>query len=395
MGGNAIKKVKISRINLLNYNKIKKLLFHICTFNKPIYDQVMYGNCAIDLCNGVNNLSKYIDVDFIYDVPGKNDFGDIDVLYISDDKINIKNLITELYNPEEIVVNGDVTSFSYNYKYTDFILRDDNLIETKIIEDYYQIDLIKCKNLKNMISSKFYFSYGDLGGILGTILKYYGITFGSVGLWCNIKKETIKEYSNINCESFDFDKIILTEDPHEICKYLNLDYEKWCNGFDSKESIFKWITNCKFFNKDIYLSIKLNHRDNHRYDRPFYNEFLNYIKYNMIDLPEHNIQLEINKNQQKIEINKNQQLAALKYFNKIGELKFLIEKNLIKIERKKKFNANHFIKYGYEGKELGNIIIKFKEYIEVLTLNNFNYWLDNNSEESIISYIYFYVNNIK
>jgi hypothetical protein len=91
---------------------------------------------------------------------------------------------------------------------TDFIIRDDNLIETKSIQDYYQIDLIKCKNLKNMISSKFYFSYGDLGGILGTILKYYGITFGSVGLWCNIKKETIKEYTHIDCESFDFDKIL-------------------------------------------------------------------------------------------------------------------------------------------------------------------------------------------
>jgi hypothetical protein len=384
MGGNAIKKVKISRINLSNYNKIKKLLFHICTFNKPIYDQVLSSNCAIDLCNGVNNLSKYINVDFIYDVPGKNDFGDIDVLYISDDKINIKDLIIKLYNPEEIVVNGDVTSFAYNYKYTDFIVRDNNLIETKTIEDYYQIDLIKCKNLKNMISSKFYFSYGDLGGILGTILKYYGITFGSLGLWCNIKKETIKEYTNTDYESFDFDKIILTEDPQEICKYLNLDYKKWCDGFDSKESIFKWITNCKFFNKTIYLSIKLNHRDSHRYKRPFYNEFLNYIKYNMINLSDSNL-----------EINKNKQLEALKYFNKMDELNLLIDKNLIKIERKKKFNAKHFIKYGYEGKELGNIIVKFKKYIEELSLNNFDYWLDNNSEESIISYIYFYVNNKK
>jgi hypothetical protein len=139
MGGNAIKKVKISRINLSNYNKIKKLLFHICTFNKPSFENVMSGNCAIDLCNGVNNLSKYINVDFIYDVPGKNDFGDIDVLYMSNDKVNIKDLLIKLYNPEEIVVNGDVTSFAYNYKYTDFIVRDDNLIETNELIVEYRI----------------------------------------------------------------------------------------------------------------------------------------------------------------------------------------------------------------------------------------------------------------
>jgi len=328
------------------------------------------------------------------DVPGKNNFGDIDVLYISDNKINIKDLIIKLYNPEEIIVNGDVTSFAYNYKYamnlcvdkelfpaenvkenTNFIIKDDNSIEIKSIQDYYQIDLIKCKNFKNMISSKFYFSYGDLGGILGTILKYYGITFGSAGLWCNIKKETIKEYTHIDCESFDFDKIILTEDPQEICKYLNLDYEKWCNGFVCKESIFKWIIDCIFFDKDTYLSIKLNHKDSHRYERPFYNEFVNYITYNVLE-PE-----------LKLEINKNQQLEALKYFNKIDELNLLIEKNLIKIERKKKFNANHFIKYGYKGKELGDVIIQFKEYIKILTLNNFDNWLDNNNEETIILYI--------
>jgi hypothetical protein len=273
------------------------------------------NRCSIDLCNGVNNLSKYINIDFIYDVPGKNDFGDIDVLYISDDKINIKDLLIKLYDPVEIVVNGDVISFAYNYKYIMNLCKDKELFSVNnakentdfrndnLINDYYQIDLIKCKNLNNMISSKFYFSYGDLGGILGTILKYYGITFGSVGLWCNIKKETIKEYSHIDCESFDFDKIILTEDPREICKYLNLDYESWCNGFDNKESIFKWIIDCKFFNKDIYLSIKLNHRDSHRYDRPFYNEFLDYIKNNM---------LEINKNQQKIEIKKATNAAFFK-----------------------------------------------------------------------------------
>lgn len=318
MRGNTIKKVKISRINLLNYNTIKKIL--------------------------LNDISKYIEIDFIYDVPEETDFDNIDVLYISDDNINIKDLLIKLYNPEEIVVNDNVISFSYYYKYTmnlsdslsidkelfnimhvkentDFIVEDNNLSETEPIEDYYQIDLIKCTNFKNMIMAKFYFSYGDLGRILETMLKYYEITLGSVGLWCNIKKETIKKYCNVDCKLFDFDKIILTEDPREICKYLNLDYEKWCNGFYSKESIFNWIINCIFFDKDIYLSIKLNSIDNCIYEKLFYNEFLNYIKYKMVNLSNSNL---------KLQINRNQQLKALKYFNKIDKLKLLIKKKINK-----------------------------------------------------------------
>ena len=132
MGGHALKKVIASRINLIEYNKVK-----------------------LDLAEKFQNL---LDIKFVIDVPNKQDFGDIDVLYSleSSDLIDIISLIKKLFNPIEIVPNGPILSFSYSV-----INTNDNSIAS---EKYFQVDLIYCKNIE---MGKFYFSYGDLGGIIG------------------------------------------------------------------------------------------------------------------------------------------------------------------------------------------------------------------------------------
>ena len=82
MGGDALKKVIVSRINLDQYNKIK-----------------------IKIAEKIN---KYLNWEFIIEVPGKSDFGDIDILYnFEPDKqleiVNIIELIKNIFNPIEIV----------------------------------------------------------------------------------------------------------------------------------------------------------------------------------------------------------------------------------------------------------------------------------------------------
>ena len=44
-------------------------------------------------------------------------------------------------------------------------------------------------------------------------------------------------------------KIILLDNPKEICDFLELDYNKWEYGFNDMFDIFNWIINCKYFNK--------------------------------------------------------------------------------------------------------------------------------------------------
>jgi hypothetical protein len=112
MGGNALNKVIASRINLEQYNKVKRDL--------------------------EEKFNQYLELEFTIDVPGKIDFGDIDMLYVVKNKIDsiwnvdmiefdIVQLITQIYNPVEIVLNGPVCSFAY-------YLNEDN--------KYFQVDFL-------------------------------------------------------------------------------------------------------------------------------------------------------------------------------------------------------------------------------------------------------------
>lgn len=323
MGGNAIKTVKISRINLDTYNFLKNKI--------------------------LNDLSPYIILDFAHEVPNKIDFGDLDVLYKTTLNLDFRKLIIDKYNPDEIVSNGQVTSISY-----------------PINNEYYQVDFVKCSNLK---MSKFFYSYGDLGGVIGTITKNYGISYGE-GLWCNINKDTIKNYTGNDIEDYTTTKIFLTDEPCEICKYLDLDYEKWISGFETKELIFEWVISSSWFQKDIFLNLNSFEKKKSNI-RPFYKNFIEYI---------------FDENRCVIKYNK--QLEALKFFNKVHLLDEIIKENNIKNDRKKKFNGYKFMEYGYVNKDIGILILEFKRYInkkfdKVNNMEFFNIWLDNNDELNI------------
>ncbi len=161
MGGNALKKVIASRINLIQYNKIKTQL--------------------------IEKFTGHLDIEFVIDVPNKQDFGDIDVLYTLDNSLsetknlNIINLIKLLFNPVEIVHNGPVVSFAYELdKFDKLDELDGSDITNKSVEivqsnnitntstyfqpiyfqpTYFQVDLILCQDIR---MSRVYFCYGDL-----------------------------------------------------------------------------------------------------------------------------------------------------------------------------------------------------------------------------------------
>lgn len=363
MGGHALKKVIASRIGLSQYNEIKSKL----------YEQ----------------LSSKIIFEFLIDVPDKQDFGDIDILYQSTNGVNIINIVEETFNPVEIVSNGDVCSFSYQ------IIGDDGEIK------YFQIDLIKSVNLE---MSKFYFSYGDLGKIIGRITQYIGLKYGSAGLWVCPSPQTIDRFLNIeqnlkftndlkikfkNNLDLDLDldlvvkahysSIILTSNPQIICEYLGLDYNKWIAGFASKEDIYKWIVKSKFFNLNQFKILDCAHR--YRVNkRPMYQDFLLHI-----------FQDETNFVIEKANTNKysniNLQLEAIEQFIKLKELEDMIIDTTNNLVRKHKFNGGKLIQLGIEDKQIPICIKEFKKKIGFNTnsnsTNEFNNWLDLNDLTTI------------
>jgi hypothetical protein len=186
-----------------------------------------------------------VNIDFPIELSEKESFGDLDVLY--NQNINMKEIIIKLFDPQEIVVNGDVISFNYG----DF-----------------QIDMIKCKYLE---FAKFYFSYGDFGGIIGRIMNHYGFKFGHEGFWLNVYLEK----NQLVDETHSYGKIILTTCPTDFCKFVGLDYTTFFS-LTSTSKIFEYIKSSKYFNPLIFETLNYDHNKRSK-KRPMYISFLNYI----------------------------------------------------------------------------------------------------------------------
>ena len=319
-----------------------------------------------------NNIDSDNDSDSDSEITNKNNF-------------DIVQLINHLYNPVEIVLNGPVCSFSYKLDNKDVESDIKDLkpdINDLKPDKYFQVDLIRVEDLPMSI---FYFSYGDLGGIIGRLTQHKSLTFGSKGLWIKPNQETIEKILSDSQIELQFDNeiikksiipnIILTNKPDKICEYLGLEWDKWVNGFNSKQEIFEWVTKSPWFKQDYFRALDYEHR--HRANlRPMYQEFIKFI---FADEPNFSIE----KGNSSKYINLNKQSEALKYFDKVDIFKeeiVEIEKRLL---RKEKFSGKKFLELGIESKHIKKYLEDFKLYIESEYKNDFENWLDSNKSDEI------------
>ena len=330
MGGNALKNVNTVRLNKQEYLHLKKQIM------EPL-------------------LQKKIKVCDLLETPNKESFGDLDLLYCSDPDLNMHEIIKALFEPEEIVSNGEVISFNYKN---------------------FQVDLIKCKNDQQLKMAHFYFSYGDFGSIIGRITNLYGIKFGHHGLFVNLFQSTI---FNIDCsknESLQY-KIILSQNPQKICEFLHLDYQQYQKGFKNTRDIFEFISSSSFFKKEMFNDLNHSYKKREQI-RPMFQEFIAF--------------LDLLKDCEPVSI-QNLQLHAINFFDKQEELKEI----RMKLERetiiKNKFNASMFMKYGWTGKKLGEIIVILKKQMEEKYKKDFNQFVYDSSSDLIQDEIKHYAQN--
>ena len=171
------------------------------------------------------------------DVPAwyrnKETFGDLDVLIRSSTvEGDILDVINEVFKPNEIYNNNNVKSFDYKDFQIDFILVGDENWET----------------------SMFYFSYNDLGNFVGRISYQMGFRFGDYGLKLVYRHED---------GGRKFSKII-SKDPRKIYQFLGFNYDRYLEGFDEVEDIFKFVVNSTCFNRRIFDYDSLNHQNRTR-----------------------------------------------------------------------------------------------------------------------------------
>ena len=268
----------------------------------------------------------------------KKDHGDCDLLIHNHGNLgNIRKKLEEKFGP--IYSNGSVYSFEY---------------------DKYQIDIIPQPS-RNWNDNLEFFNWDPSGNLTGKLAHPFGLKYGFCGLVYPFRTFSGRLTTDI----------VISTDQRKIHDFLDLDYDRYLQGFDEVDEIFDFITKSKYFRSSSYQMENLVHRDRKRNKkRKTYQDFLKYIegkelndhkfdkKDNYIDMideffPEANFKTQLKNLQEKDR-----------------------ENHLISL----RFNGNIIMEMFPElkGKELGNVINRYKEYHG----DNFrNFILQNNQHE--------------
>jgi hypothetical protein len=260
----------------------------------------------------------------IREIKCKTDFGDIDFLtpsfYFKDVRCSV---FEKILKSSGIDINGKVTN-------SDII--------SYAVNDCHQLDLLFVDDIDLAFE---YYSDNDRGMILGNIFHHLGFSYGHKGLYLKLEDS----------------KFLLSQDTRRILEFIGYNsnsIEMIINrngGFNTYEDMFDWILLCPYFNSKYFFWESLNNENRTRNKkRKTWNSFVSYID----KLP---VGTEPN-----LELLKRE---ALHFFNK--DLEYMGFKRRVELDRTKKrlFDGNKISNLtGLKQKELGEFIVKFKEYID-------------------------------
>lgn len=130
-----------------------------------------------------------------------------------------------------------------------------------------QLDLISTPAAEFDFSLS-YFSWNDLGNLVGRVAHKMGLKFGHNGLWLPMRDGT-----NLHAE------LLVTRDFGRALTFLGFDAARWQEGFDCLDDIYQFVARGERFNPDIYPLEHRNHTARMRdKKRPVYMGFLRWIE---------------------------------------------------------------------------------------------------------------------
>lgn len=121
-----------------------------------------------------------------------------------------------------------------------------------------------------------YFSWNDLGNLLGRVAHSFGFKLGHKGLLFPFTVGT-----------HNFEELLVTKDWNEILPAFGWDPERYHMGFDDLPSVFEYVASSEFFHPDIFLFENRNAKARYRdAKRSTYRDFLGWCQDNASRLPQ-------------------------------------------------------------------------------------------------------------
>ena len=260
----------------------------------------------------------------------KDSFGDLDILTtlpkITDEQlINIFGIAKK-----DIKHNSSVISFGYKG---------------------FQVDLCHF-SLDHYSTAKNYYRQSDCSNMIG-VMTYYGAgyRFTHRGLEFPVKLSPEDSLGSI----------VVSTNQESIFEFFNLDFQKWKDGFDEPEDLFKWLASSDYFDPEYFKFENLNHQNRTRNKkRGTYSMFVEYLEANKDTIRPGKL---ANRYSAQQWVNR----GLLHFYKESGmwydKVHTLIEQRYIFDTARKVFSGNDIKELTQlEGKELGDVIVAFKRY---------------------------------
>ena len=160
--------------------------------------------------------------DIVQSYAQKTDFGDCDMLITSSElPERWRDGLAAAVHSRGYIVNGDVTSMEIENVQFDFI----NVPRAHRVYAFV------------------YFSFNDLGNLMGRVAHKMGFKYGHRGLVYPMRVDNNHVYAEVDVRA----------PINEVFDFLGYSFHLWNSGFDSLEDIFEYAASTPYFNRDIYL----------------------------------------------------------------------------------------------------------------------------------------------
>ncbi|KAI1342558.1 hypothetical protein F5Y15DRAFT_308893 [Xylariaceae sp. FL0016] len=214
--------------------------------SREVYEKVR------DRCHALLR-EKFVIVVTPIEGPGKDSFGDIDIVVAWDRETAFS--VPSNLEPRERVTSEEIGDILGAVRVKEeqpgiaFISAlpwpDDSDGPEEVGEDkeklHIQVDVHFAKSLQQMQWMLFKAAHGDLWNILGFTIRRFGLTVDGTGLYIRIP-----DIEKLNKKKA---KVLLTEDPAEILNFLGLknDGTQWEEPFNTEREFFEYAASCRFF----------------------------------------------------------------------------------------------------------------------------------------------------
>lgn len=281
----------------------------------------------------------------------KEDFGDLDILVKEKTDVVRASVVSHFGLPPEHKMIK--LPYSTNHNCFSFLF------------EKFQVDLI-C-TIPDYETSIAYYSFNDVGNILGRFFHKFGLKFGHQGLLYPLRDE----------RGIVRKELVVCKDQKLILEFLGLSFDKWDKGFSSLEDIFEWVATGKYFDPNIFMGELSAINEKRDRKRRTFSRFLDWVEEAK---PKQNYEF-MPRDQREEYIPLVETFFGCDIKGGLDDFKFDME---IEKKLKEKFNGEIVMEItGLKGKELGTFMGNFQKYDD----GSFEQYILETSPEDIRQYI--------